>query len=116
MKRNVLVADDNADSADSLALLLRARGHTVHVAYDGRSALEMARTARPDIALLDVILPAMDGYELGRQLRREFGSALRMLAVTGFSTDEDRRRAQEAGFDQFVVKPLDPAFIASLLR
>jgi CheY-like chemotaxis protein len=116
MKRSVLVADDNADSADSLALLLRARGHVVHVAYDGRSALEIARQLRPDIALLDVILPIMDGYELGRQLRREFGSALRMLAVTGFSTDEDRRRAEAAGFDQFVVKPLDPAFLQSLLR
>lgn len=116
MKRSVLVADDNPDAADSLALLLRARGHIVHVAYDGRAALDLARRARPDIALLDVILPVMDGYELGRQLRREFGSALRMLAVTGFSSDEDRRRAQEAGFDQFVVKPLDPLFISSLLR
>src|SRR5688572_5565233 len=116
MKRSVLVADDNADSADSLALLLRARGHTVHVAYDGRSALEMARAARPEIAFLDVILPQMDGYELGRQLRREFGAALRMLAVTGFSSDEDRRKAVDAGFDQFVVKPLDPGFLSSLLR
>jgi CheY-like chemotaxis protein len=116
MKASVLVADDNADSADSLALLLRARGYVVHVAYDGRTALEMARTKRPDIALLDVILPVMDGYELGRQLRREFGAALRMLAVTGFSSDEDRRRAVDAGFDQFVVKPLDPSFLSSLLR
>lgn len=114
--RRVLVADDNADAADSLALLLRARGYLVHVAYDGRSALEMARRARPDIALLDVILPQIDGYELGKALRREFGSALRMLAVTGFSSDEDRRKAQEAGFDQYVVKPLDPAFLGSLLR
>lgn len=114
--RRVLVADDNRDSADSIALLLRAYGHTVHVAYDGRSALEMARRARPDIALLDVILPQLDGYELGRQLRQEFGAALRMLAVTGFSSDEDRRKALDAGFDQFVVKPLDPLFLGSLLR
>ncbi|HYG55459.1 MAG TPA: response regulator [Burkholderiales bacterium] len=114
--RSVLVADDNRDSADSLALLLRARGHVVHVAYDGRSALEVARQSRPDVALLDVILPSMDGYELGRQLRKEFGSALRMLAVSGFSSDEDRRRAQEAGFDQYIVKPVDPLFLGSLLQ
>lgn len=114
--RRVLLVDDNRDAADSLALILRQLGHNVFVAHDGASALDVARTARPDVAVLDLVLPSLDGYSLGRALRREFGDGLRMLAMSGFSGEDDRRKAMESGFDQYLVKPLDPGFFFSLLR
>ncbi len=115
--RRVLVVDDNADAAESLAVLLRMRGHEVHVARDGPQALETARAVRPEVVLLDLALPGLDGYEVAAQLRGhpELRRA-RLVAVTGYGRDEDRRRTRAAGFDEHLVKPVDLADLEGVLR
>jgi CheY-like chemotaxis protein len=114
--RRVLVVDDNVDSANSIAMLLRERGHEVEVAHDGLKALELARRVRPEFVFLDLGLPGLDGFEVARALRREPGlQGARIIAVTGYAQESDRRRALEAGIDQHLVKPADPAFLESLL-
>lgn len=115
VQRRILVVDDNVDAANSLALLLRGMGHEVFVAHDGRAALADLSRIRPDIALLDIAMPDMSGYELARQIRSRAGAAMRIVALSGFGLAEDRARALEAGFDQHMVKPADPAFLKSLL-
>jgi signal transduction histidine kinase/integral membrane sensor domain MASE1/CheY-like chemotaxis protein len=108
-RRRVLVVDDNADSAESLAILLQMQGHDVRMAHDGPSALAAAREQRPDLVLLDIGLPAgMDGYEVAQRLRPEPGLERAVIvAVTGFGQEEDRQRATDAGFDGHLVKPVD---------
>ena len=108
-RRRVLVVDDNADSAESLAILLQMQGHDVRMAYDGPSALATAREHHPELVLLDIGLPAgMDGYELAQRLRPEAGLERAVIvAVTGYGQEEDRRRAADAGFDGHLVKPVD---------
>ncbi len=114
--RSVLVVDDNADAAESLALVLRAAGYEVRTAHDGPAALEAAAAARPDAVLLDLGLPRMDGYEVARRLRRQAGAAPPLLvAVTGYGQEENRRRAEQAGFDGYLVKPADPGEVQRLL-
>lgn len=115
VQRRILVVDDNVDAANSLALVLRTMGHEVFVAHDGRSALADLSRIRPDIALLDIAMPDMSGYEVARQVRARLGAAVRIVALTGFGLAEDRARAIEAGFDQHIVKPADTAFLKSLL-
>jgi PAS domain S-box-containing protein len=115
-RRRVLVVDDNANTADSLALLLRLAGHDVRVAHDGSSALEAARAERPDAVFLDLGMPGMDGYEVARRLRQESGlEGVRLVALTGWGKDEDRRRTREAGFDQHLVKPADLPAVQAVL-
>ena len=111
----VLVVDDNRDAAESLAELASMLGHVVEVAYDGASALETARDHRPDVVLCDLGMPGMSGYEVARALRASLGSAVRLVAVTGYAQPEDLARAIEAGFDAHVAKPADPAEIERLL-
>jgi PAS domain S-box-containing protein len=111
----VLVVDDNRDSADSLALLLRLWGHEARTAHDGLSGLKAARSYRPQVVFLDIGLPGLDGYELARRLREEFGQEMRLIAVTGYGQEEDRRRALEAGCDAHLIKPADPADVQRLL-
>src|SRR5262249_26016516 len=103
------VVDDNHDAADMLKYALEVMGYTVGVATDGSTALEVVPGFRPDIMLIDIGLPVMDGYELGARLRelREPGNRLKLVAVTGYGLDDDRRRAREAGFDAYLVKPVD---------
>ncbi len=115
-KARVLLVDDNADASLTLAMLLRLEGHEVAVAHDGPGALRLAPQFRPDVVLLDIGLPGMDGYEIGRRLRSEPSTAdVVMIAVTGYSHAEARTRSKEVGFDQHVVKPVDPgALIKSL--
>lgn len=114
--RRVLVVDDNVDQANSIALLLEHAGHDVQVAHDGLKALELARSTRPEFVFLDLGLPKLDGFEVARALRREPALAgVRIIAVTGYAQESDRARALEAGIDQHIVKPADPAFIESLL-
>lgn len=115
VQKRILVVDDNADAAGALGALLKAMGHEVFVEHDGRSALAGLPRSRPDIALLDITMPDMSGYELARQIRSRAGPAMRIVALTGFGLPEDRARALEAGFDQHMVKPADPAFLKSLL-
>jgi CheY-like chemotaxis protein len=113
--RRILVVDDNVDSAETMAEILKLWGHEVHTAHDGPSALEAARAQRPDAVLLDVGLPVMDGYETARRLRAE-GLALLLVAVTGYGAAEDRRRAAEAGFDTHLTKPVSPEALRRALR
>jgi signal transduction histidine kinase len=106
--RRVLVVDDNKDSAESLAMLLAIKGHEVSTAHDGPGALEAARTFRPEVVLLDIGLPGMDGFTVAQRLREqpEFAQ-VGLLALTGYGQEEDRRRAEEAGFNAHMVKPAD---------
>jgi PAS domain S-box-containing protein len=114
--RKVLLADDNRDSAESLALLLGLYGHEVRVAYDGIAAVEVARAFRPEVALLDIGMPGLNGYEVARKLRQEAGDRpLTLVALTGWGQDGDRLRSREAGFDHHLVKPADPDALQRLL-
>jgi CheY-like chemotaxis protein len=110
------VIDDNVDAADSLALLLRLAGHEVRTANDGPTALEIATEFRPEVALVDIGLPGIDGYEVARRLRAmpECQGAL-LIALTGYGQAEDRRRSLEAGLDEHLVKPVDPAALEKVL-
>jgi CheY-like chemotaxis protein len=115
-KRRVLVVDDNQDLAISSSRLLQLLGHEVAVAFDGLRALEVARAFRPDVALLDVGLPGINGYELARRFRAEFGpEVLLIIIITAYARDNDRRQAYEAYFDHHLTKPADFATIADLM-
>jgi signal transduction histidine kinase/ActR/RegA family two-component response regulator len=106
--RKILVVDDNVDTAQSLARLLTLAGHDVAMAHNGESALETARSTRPDIVLLDIGLPLMDGYRVAQTLRSDKRfERLRLIAVSGYGQAEDRRRSKEAGFDDHLVKPVN---------
>ena len=114
--RRVLVADDNRDAADSLAFMLRAGGHEVRIAYDGQQALDLAETFRPSLALIDIGMPRMNGYDCARRLReRPGGREMTILALTGWGQPDDRRRSLNAGFDHHLVKPVDPSLLERLL-
>ena len=115
-RRRILVVDDNVDAAETLAMLLRLGGHSVEVAHDGVTALGIAQASRPEMAFLDLGMPIMDGYELARRLRADKDLAgIRLVALTGWGQDEDRRRSAEAGFDLHVVKPVEPALLEKVL-
>lgn len=105
--RQILIVDDNADAADTLAALLQLKGHQTQIAYSARDALQRAAAFRPDVALLDIGLPEMNGYELAQRLRAlpHLGS-LRLIALTGYGQAEDRQRGLAAGFDEHLVKPV----------
>jgi PAS domain S-box-containing protein len=114
--RRVLVVDDNTDGAESLALLLRFSGHAVEVAHDGPQALEAAARFRPDVALLDIGLPGLNGYEVCQRLRQEpWGKTMTIVALTGWGQDDDRRRSSQAGFGTHMVKPVDPPALMRLI-
>jgi signal transduction histidine kinase/ActR/RegA family two-component response regulator len=112
----VLLVDDTVDAAESLAMLLRLWGHEVTVAHDGPAALRAAETQCPEVALLDISLPGMDGYELARRLHSHprLGRTV-LVALTGWGLEEDRRRSQEAGFEHHLVKPVDLTELQELL-
>ncbi len=115
--RRILVVDDNHDHAASLALLLRMSGHDAREAHDGPQALDEAERFRPEVVLLDIGLPGLDGLETCRRLRaREWAGELRLFALTGWGQEEDRRRSREAGFDDHLVKPIDHAQLLRLLE
>jgi signal transduction histidine kinase/CheY-like chemotaxis protein len=112
----VLVVDDNRDAADSLAMLLRTTGNEIRTAYDGLEALQVANEFRPEVVLLDIGLPKIDGHEVAQRLRREpWGQRVCLIAVTGWSDEADRARSRAAGFDHHLVKPLDTGHLAQLL-
>jgi PAS domain S-box-containing protein len=114
--RRVLVADDNKDAADALAMLLELAGHEVRVAHGGRAALSLAQTFRPDVAVLDIGMPELNGYEVAKELRREpWGSRMYLIALTGWGQDDDRQRAKDAGFDRHLTKPVDTDALEKLL-
>jgi CheY-like chemotaxis protein len=107
--------DDNRDSANSLALLLKLLGHTVDTAHDGLEAVERAETFRGDVILLDIGMPRLNGYEAARRIRERHPNSVKLVALTGWGQEEDRRRSEEAGFDAHLVKPVDLAALTNLL-
>ncbi len=114
--RRIVVADDNEDSAESFAMLLSFSGHEVRIVHDGISALDAVRDFRPDVAFLDIGMPGMTGYEVAQAVRAEpWGGDITLIAVTGWGQPDDRMRARSAGFDQHLVKPIDPAEVDRLL-
>src|SRR5262249_18721139 len=104
----VLVVDDNRDAADSLTMLLGLRGFEAATCHDGETALATALETRPDVLILDLGLPGIDGFEVCRRLREAGLLKTVIIAVTGFGQDEDRRKSQAVGFDAHMVKPVDP--------
>jgi signal transduction histidine kinase len=116
VRRNILIADDNQDALESLALMLRMEGHEVHCASDGEEALLLAGQRRPEIVVLDVGMPKLDGCEVARRIRAEsWGRGAVLVALTGWGQEIDRRRSREAGFDMHLVKPVDPATLCDML-
>jgi CheY-like chemotaxis protein/two-component sensor histidine kinase len=116
-KRRVLVVDDNRDAAESLGMLLEVMGSEVTVTFDGAKAIELASTLKPDIVLLDIGMPVMDGYEVARRLRAiDGGAKMLLVALTGWGQKEDKQLALEAGFDKHFTKPIDPNALAELIQ
>jgi CheY-like chemotaxis protein len=112
----VLVVDDNVDAADSLVALLEMWGHEAHARHDGPAVASAVSALRPEVVLLDIGLPGMDGYEVARQLRDLPGEPAPLLvAITGYGQPEDRRRSESAGFDVHLTKPVDPERLRELL-
>jgi PAS domain S-box-containing protein len=115
-QRRVLVVDDNEAAADMLGRVVQILGHEVRTAGDGREAIEVAAEFRPDVVLMDLGMPEMNGYEAAQHIREQpWGRGMLLIALTGWGQDEDRRRTQEAGFDHHLVKPADPAELQRLL-
>jgi CheY-like chemotaxis protein len=115
-QRRILVADDNNDALESLATLLQLSGHEVYTAANGAVALESAEQHRPEVALLDIGMPKLDGYEVARRIRAQpWGQRITLVALTGWGQDSDRRRSHDAGFDSHLVKPLDLDKLTELL-
>jgi CheY-like chemotaxis protein len=113
--RTVLLIEDNADARMAVAALLELEGCVVETAADGVAGIEIVRTKRPDVALVDIGLPGIDGYEVARRIRELGPPQPFMVALTGYSRSEDRDRASEAGFDTHLVKPVDPEALATLV-
>jgi PAS domain S-box-containing protein len=112
----IVVADDNRDAVESLALLLGIAGHEVHAAYDGQAAMRAVEQVLPDVALLDIGMPVANGYEIARYVRAQpWGKEIFLVALTGWGQDSDKQRAQEAGFDAHLVKPVPPEILHQVL-
>lgn len=106
--RRVLIADDNQDGAESLGMLLNLSGHEVFLAHSGKAALNVAKEQRPDVAVLDIGMPDLSGYEVAGRIRLEpWGEQITLIALTGRGQENDKRRAQAAGFDHHCTKPVD---------
>jgi CheY-like chemotaxis protein len=116
VRRRVLVVEDDIDTLRSFTWILRDMGHDVEFAINGYVAIDVARRFRPDVVLLDLGLPGMNGFEVCRSLKREAGlEKIRVIAVTAYVQEEYRQRSKEAGCDLHIVKPVDPATLAQLL-
>ena len=111
----VLVADDNRDAADALCRMLALYGYEVRAAYDGASAVELSESFRPHVAVLDIGMPTRSGYDVARELRARRGRDVQLIALTGWGSDEDVKRAREAGFDHHLTKPVEPALLSRLV-
>ena len=117
VSRRVLVADDNRDGAESLAILLQVEGHDVQVVHDGAAALAALEQTRPDVALLDIGMPGLSGYEVAQRVRSSpSGRSVVLIAITGWGQDSDKARALESGFDHHFTKPIEPERITELLK
>jgi signal transduction histidine kinase len=112
----ILVAEDNEDAAEMMRVMLEFKGHDVRVARDGLQAVDIAAAFKPQIAFLDIGMPRMDGYEAARRLRELLGPGVLLVALTGWGQDEDKRRTQDAGFDQHLTKPPEPEVLERLIE
>jgi CheY-like chemotaxis protein len=113
--RRVLVIEDNPDSRDTLRMLLELWGHTVEVAEDGLAGLQKALTWRPEVAVVDIGLPGLNGLEVAQKVKEELDDRVRLIALTAWSAPDDRRRALKAGFHHFMSKPADLQELARLV-
>ncbi len=113
--RSVLIVEDGDDARRSMLTLLRLWGHKAQAAHDGPTGVQRALEVRPEIALVDIGLPGLDGYEVARQIRTLLGDRIHLIALTGYGQQEDRQKAFEAGFDRHLVKPVDPKLLADVL-
>ena len=112
----ILVVDDNHDSALSLAMMLSIMGHDTRTAHDGESAVETAESFLPEVVLLDIGLPKLNGYEVAQRIREQaWGKSMFLIAVTGWGQEEDRQRSSEVGLNVHMVKPVEPAALERLL-
>jgi CheY-like chemotaxis protein len=112
----ILIVDDNKTAAQNMGKLLEFQKHEVVLAYDGAGALQAVESARPQVVLLDIGLPDIDGYEVGRLLRRNYADSLILVAMTGYGQEEDKQRTKEIGFDHHLVKPVGIADLTAVLR
>ena len=115
-RRRVLIVEDNDDAREMLRMLLEREGHEVHEAADGQAGVEQAVRSRPDVALVDLGLPVLDGYGAARAIRAQLGDEVLLVALTGYGSSEDRRRAMHAGFDRHLRKPLDLRELRGILE
>jgi CheY-like chemotaxis protein len=114
--RRVLVVDDNVDAAESMAILLRLMGHDVRTVHGGEAALEAVASEQPELVLLDIGMPGLNGYEVARRLRAEYGpERLKLIALTGWGQEQDRRRSKEVGFDHHLTKPVELSMLQTVL-
>ena len=113
--RLILIVDDNQDSANCLAMLLRLMGNEVHTAFDGIDAVSAATAFLPDLMLLDIGLPKLNGYDVARRIRTEHANRVVLVALTGWGQEEDRRRSREAGFDHHLTKPVEITVLQAML-
>ena len=117
MPRRIVVVDDNEDAADSMAMLLRLKGHEVHVAYDGLKGVSTALDTRSDCVIIDIGLPGIDGFEVAKRLRsHDSDHTFTLIALTGYGQVEDKVKSERAGFDHYVVKPVAQSVLEELIR
>jgi CheY-like chemotaxis protein len=117
MPARILIADDNRDAADTMAMLLELGGHEVIVAHSGNQALGLGRQHRPDVVILDIGMPDVNGYEVARAARNEdWGKNAYLIALTGWGQADDKERARAAGFDRHLTKPVDPDLVEEILK
>jgi CheY-like chemotaxis protein/anti-sigma regulatory factor (Ser/Thr protein kinase) len=114
--RRILVVDDNRDAAHSLGELLKLMGHEICIAYDGQQAIELVRSAKPEVVILDIGMPYLNGYEVCTQIKQTAEQPPVVIALTGWGQDADKRRSADAGFDFHLVKPVDLNALTMLLR
>lgn len=115
-QRRILVADDNRDAGETLAILLRLDGHEVYLATDGLEAVELFGRVKPDVAILDIGMPGLSGHEVARRIRKLGGAPVTLIALTGWGQRADKERAVESGFDHHFTKPVEPTVLSRLLE
>jgi CheY-like chemotaxis protein len=117
MRARILIADDNRDAADTMGMLLEFGGHEVIIAHSGNQALQLGRDHRPDVVILDIGMPDLNGYDVARTARNEdWGKSAYLIALTGWGQAEDKERARMAGFDRHLTKPVDPDLVEEILK
>jgi CheY-like chemotaxis protein len=116
VRRRVLIVEDNEDASEMLRMFLERQGHEVFVATDGLEGVEMASRIQPEVALIDLGLPNLDGLQVARRIRSQSTQPRHLVALTGYGRPEDRQRALAAGFDAHLVKPIDPERLSELLE